>query len=127
MVRIHYLPDSHKSDLCSAKGRTVLWDLLNERERLLVLQMDQVYKDKYYEDPVSNPSLFFSRRQIRVGVDMVGKLWSHSYVQEEFSQVRTQAKYVCIHWSGQTRKLGMASYSNVGNQHAHHSHAVHRP
>ena len=59
MVRIHYLPDSHKSDLCSAKGRTVLWDLLNERERLLVLQMDQVYKDKYYEDPVSNPSLVY--------------------------------------------------------------------
>ena len=37
---------------------------------------------------------------------MVGKLWSHSYVQEEFSQVRTQAKYVCIHCQDKLASLG---------------------
>jgi len=34
-------------------------DLLNDRERFLIYQLDSTYKDRYQQDPCANPSLVY--------------------------------------------------------------------
>ena len=73
----------------SAEGHTFLWDLLNVRERQVVLHMDDAYRKKFHDDPRNNSELvYFTGDRVEWGLT-----WSASSGRIPTYR-KNQAKYI---------------------------------